>query len=228
MSRDIFANTVGLVGKLDLTRRHMHHFGLSITVTKDQFSPRSFSESAADMCRLWSDLGPITSRSDELVVRTPAIVWKKMMKISHLNQTNSAFYLCYDRTLLLFSRPIIDKDTSALIPHDCDPHLNQTKFNRLLPLTIAGVLVNNNRQYSLLIHTSPRYHHILEVSSKKLWDIVFSLERIVWQVKARRLSVTKTKRKRRLRIKTFSWHNEDTSFFFYLYCIYSLNVKYFT
>ena len=52
----------------------------------------------------------------------------------------SAFYLCYDRTLLLFSRPIIDKDTSALIPHDCDPHLNQTKFNRLLPLTIAGVL----------------------------------------------------------------------------------------
>ena len=52
----------------------------------------------------------------------------------------SAFYLCYDRTLLLFSRPIIDKDTSALIPHDCDPHLNQTKFNELLPLTIAGVL----------------------------------------------------------------------------------------
>ena len=65
----------------------------------------------------------------------------------------------------------------------------------------------------------PRYHHILKVSSKKLWDIVFSLERIVWQVKARRLSVTKTKRKRRLRIKTFSWHNEDTSFFLYLYCI---------
>ena len=65
----------------------------------------------------------------------------------------------------------------------------------------------------------PRYHHILEVSSEKLWDTVFSLERIVWQVKARHLSVTKTKRKRRLRIKTFSWQNEDTSFFLYLYCI---------
>ena len=68
MSSDIFANTVGLVGKLDLTRRHVQHHGLSITVTKGQFSPRSFSKSAADMCRLWSDLGPITSRSDELVV----------------------------------------------------------------------------------------------------------------------------------------------------------------
>ena len=56
----------------------------------------------------------------------------------------SAFYLCYDRTLLLFSRPIIDKDTSALIPHDCDPHLNQTKFNDLLPLTFDGVLGVNH------------------------------------------------------------------------------------
>ena len=26
------------------------------------------------------------------------------------------------------------------IPHHCDPHLNQTKFNDLLPLTIPGVL----------------------------------------------------------------------------------------
>ena len=26
------------------------------------------------------------------------------------------------------------------IPHHCDPHLNQTKFNDLLPLTIDGVL----------------------------------------------------------------------------------------
>ena len=56
----------------------------------------------------------------------------------------SAFYLCYDRTLLLFSRPIIDKDTSALIPHDCDPHLKQTKFNGLMPFTIADVLVQVN------------------------------------------------------------------------------------
>ena len=62
----------------------------------------------------------------------------------------SAFYLCYDRTLLLFSQPIIDKDTSALIPHDCDPHLNQTKFNRLLPLTIAGVLVKGNKSFGMV------------------------------------------------------------------------------
>ena len=62
----------------------------------------------------------------------------------------NAFYLCYDRTLLLFSRPIIDKDTSALIPHDCDPHLNQTKFNRLLPLTIAGVLVKGNKSFGMV------------------------------------------------------------------------------
>ena len=27
------------------------------------------------------------------------------------------------------------------IPHNCDPHLNQTKFNDLFPLIIAGVLV---------------------------------------------------------------------------------------
>ena len=37
-----------------------------------------------------------------------------MMKISQFNQRNSAFYPYYDRTLLLFSRPIRDKDTSDL------------------------------------------------------------------------------------------------------------------
>ena len=30
------------------------------------------------------------------------------------------------------------------IPHNCDPHLNQTKFNDLLPLTIAGVLATKH------------------------------------------------------------------------------------
>ena len=29
------------------------------------------------------------------------------------------------------------------IPHNCDPHLNQTKFNDLLPLTINGVLASH-------------------------------------------------------------------------------------
>ena len=40
-----------------------------------------------------------------------------------------------------------DKDTSALreiFQYDCDPHLKQTKFNGLLPLTIADVLVQVN------------------------------------------------------------------------------------
>ena len=76
----------------------------------------------------------------------------------------------YDRTLLLFSRPMRDNDTSALremfqysslaekppdqweiVTHrrafqiqeksrHCDPHLDQTKFNGLLPLTIDGAL----------------------------------------------------------------------------------------
>ena len=39
---------------------------------------------------------------------------RKAVKLSHFSQTNSAFYLYYDRTLLLFSRPMRDKDTSAL------------------------------------------------------------------------------------------------------------------
>ena len=31
------------------------------------------------------------------------------------------------------------------IPHHCDPHLNQTKFNDLLPLTIDGVLAKDKK-----------------------------------------------------------------------------------
>ena len=83
---------------------------------------------------------------------------------------NRVFYLYHDRTLLLFFRPMRNKDTSALReifqysslaekPLDqwkiathwrafqiqdksrhCDPHLYQTKFNGLLPLTIPGAL----------------------------------------------------------------------------------------
>ena len=66
------------------------------------------------------------------------------MKISHFNQCLLSIIYLY----LLFSRPMRDKDTSALremfqyIPHHCDPHLNQTKFNDLLPLTIDGVLID--------------------------------------------------------------------------------------
>ena len=81
-----------------------------------------------------------------------------------------SFLPYYDGTMLLFSPPMRDKDTYALRemfqysslaekPLDqweiathwrafqiqdksrhCDPHLDQTKFNGLLPLTIEGVL----------------------------------------------------------------------------------------
>ena len=87
----------------------------------------------------------------------------KWCKEVNLTKPNSAFHPYYHRNLLLFSRPMRDKDTSALRekfqysslaekpfnqweiathwrPHHCDPHLGQTKFNDLLPLTIDGVL----------------------------------------------------------------------------------------
>ena len=46
--------------------------------------------------------------------RTPSIVRKKRWKQVILTKPNSAFYLYYDRTLLLFSRPMRYKGTSAL------------------------------------------------------------------------------------------------------------------
>ena len=71
---------------------------------------------------------------------------EKTMKISHLNPNQSApsiyimIELCYFsldqweiRLRLLWGK-------SFNIPHSCDPHWNQTKFNDLLPLTIHGVL----------------------------------------------------------------------------------------
>ena len=39
---------------------------------------------------------------------------EKAMKASHFSIPNGAFYLCYDKILLLFSRPISDKDTYAV------------------------------------------------------------------------------------------------------------------
>ena len=41
-------------------------------------------------------------------------------------------------------RPMGDCNTLKTFPnpHHCDPHLDQTKYNDLLPLTIDGVLVN--------------------------------------------------------------------------------------
>ena len=45
--------------------------------------------------------------------RTPSIVRKKRWKKVIITKPNNDFYLYYDRTLLLFSRPMRDKDTYA-------------------------------------------------------------------------------------------------------------------
>ena len=71
---------------------------------------------------------------------------EKAMKISHFNPNQSApsiyimielYYFSLDqweiRIHLLWGK-------SFNIPHHFDPHLNQTKFNDLLPLTIHGPL----------------------------------------------------------------------------------------
>ena len=49
----------------------------------------------------------------DIMVRTPWIVRKKWWKESTKTKPISAFYLYYDRSLLLFSRPMRDEDTSA-------------------------------------------------------------------------------------------------------------------
>ena len=55
----------------------------------------------------------------------------KSDEISHLNQTNSAFYLYYDRTRLLFSRPMRVKDTSAL--REMFQHNSLVRASRPMP-----------------------------------------------------------------------------------------------
>ena len=85
------------------------------------------------------------------------------MKIIQLEQNKSAFYQYYDRTprdyprtmrvkryigfegnvstFLIGQKPLNECEIATHSkPHYCDPHINQTKFNELLPLTIAGVL----------------------------------------------------------------------------------------
>ena len=71
---------------------------------------------------------------------------EKAMKISHLNPNQSApsiyimIELCYFSLDQWEIRLHLLWGTSFNISHCCDPHLNQTKFNDLLPLTIPGVL----------------------------------------------------------------------------------------
>ena len=47
-------------------------------------------------------------------------------------------------------------------PHHCDPHLDQTKFNDLLPLTIYGVLIiqsYDDQHRHTPLQQSPGHHH---------------------------------------------------------------------
>ena len=68
------------------------------------------------------------------------------MKISHFNPNQSApsiyimIELCYFSLDQWEIRIHLLWGKSFNIPHHCDPHLNQTKCNDLLPLTIHGVL----------------------------------------------------------------------------------------
>ena len=72
---------------------------------------------------------------------------EKAMKTSHLNPNQSAPSIYIMIELCYFSLDQWEIRIHLLwgkcfnIPHHCDPHLNQTKFNDLLPLTIDGVLV---------------------------------------------------------------------------------------
>ena len=69
------------------------------------------------------------------------------MKISYFNPNESApsihiiIELCYFSLDQWEIRIHLLWGKSFNIPFHCDPHLNQTKFNDLLPLTIPGVLV---------------------------------------------------------------------------------------
>ena len=74
---------------------------------------------------------------------------EKVNKISHLKPNQLAPSIYIMKELCFFSLDQWEISIHLLwgkcfnIPHHCDPHLNQTKLNGLLPLTIPGVLVNN-------------------------------------------------------------------------------------
>ena len=69
-----------------------------------------------------------------------------MKKISHLKPNQLAPSIYIMKELCFFSLDQWEISIHLLwgkcfnIPHHCDPHLNQTKLNGLLPLTIPGVL----------------------------------------------------------------------------------------
>ena len=71
---------------------------------------------------------------------------EKVKKISHLKPNQLAPSIYIMKELCFFSLDQWEISIHLLwgkcfnIPHHCDPHLNQTKLNGLLPLTIPGVL----------------------------------------------------------------------------------------
>ena len=71
---------------------------------------------------------------------------EKVKKISHLKPNQFALSIYIMKELCFFSLDQWEISLHLLwgkclnIPHHCDPHLNQTKINELLRLTIAGVL----------------------------------------------------------------------------------------
>ena len=73
---------------------------------------------------------------------------EKVKKISHLKPNQLAPSIYIMKELCFFSLDQWEISIHLLwgkcfnIPHHCDPHLNQTKLNGLLPLTIPGVLTN--------------------------------------------------------------------------------------
>ena len=76
---------------------------------------------------------------------------EKAMKISHFNPNQSApsiyimIELCYFSLDQWEIRIHLLWGKSFNIPLHCDPHLNQTKFNDLLSLTIIGVLESSKQ-----------------------------------------------------------------------------------
>ena len=89
---------------------------------------------------------------------------EKAMKISHLNPNQSApsiyimIELCYFSLDQWEIRIHLLCGKSFNIPLHCDPHLNQTKFNDLLPLTIPGVLTNC---YRLIVSYTDPVHSFI-------------------------------------------------------------------
>ena len=90
-----------------------------------------------------------------LLIRTSTSFFQGQHQLSRKSEKNKSFWpnqsapfiyimieLCYFSLYQWGIRIHLLWGECFNIPHHCDPHLNQTKFNDLLPLTIDGVLAN--------------------------------------------------------------------------------------